>query len=98
MPTISLKIQLEHTQTSYTAVTVASSDTSKENSSSGHRRHTHVVCPSSRLFYHFLTCNFTGAISIIFIGIPQNSSLFKNNYFYIRTHTMDGFYLSILRQ
>lgn len=66
MATISLKVQLEHTHTSYT------SDTSKENSSSGHRRLTPVVCSPSKLFYHFLTCNFTGASSIIFqAGTPQ---------------------------
>lgn len=71
MPTSSLKVQLEHTQTSYTAVTIATSDTSKENSSSGDGTLTHVVCPSSRLFYPFLT-DFTGASSIIFkAGTPQ---------------------------
>lgn len=72
MPTSSLKVQLEHTQTFYTAVTIATSDTSKENSSSGDGTFTHVVCPSSRLFYHFLTYDFTGASSIIFkAGTPQ---------------------------
>lgn len=97
MPTISFKVQLEHTQTSYTAVTVASSDTSKENSSSGHRRLTHVVCPSSRLFYDFLTCNFTGASSIIFIGTPQNSQPFLKKLF-LRQNTYNGWVLFVYTQ